>query len=238
MTLALLVAGLVVLVGALVQGAVGFGMNLLAGPLLMLLDPSLVPVPVLFVAIGHAALGVLRERTHTDWRGVGWAMLGRLPGNALGMLAVALLPVGGFTAVVAASVLVCVVLSLVAWRPAPTPPGLVAAGAASGAFGTASAIGGPPIALMYQHSRGPTTRATLSAYFLLASLSSVGMLAAAGQVHTEHLRAAAVLLPFMLAGFALSSPIRRWVDGAVLRYGVLGVASLGAVILLVRVAVG
>lgn len=234
MTAALVAAGIVLLVGALVQGVVGYGMNLLAAPPLLLLDPSLVPVPVLLLACVHATLGAIREREHTHWPGVGWAMLGRLPGNALGMLAIAALPLTGFNVAVALSVLVCVALSLIAWRPRPTPGALVVAGTASGAFGTTSAIGGPPMALVYQHSTGPTTRATLSIYFLLASLSSLVMLSVAGQVHAGHLKAAAFLLPFMLLGFALSSPARRFVDGGRLRAAVLAIAVAGAVALLVR----
>lgn len=232
------VAGLIVLTGAVVQGSVGYGMNLLGGPLLMLIDPMFVPVPTLLLAVAHTTMGAMRERAHTDWRSVGWALIGRLPGNFLGLLALVMLPLAGLNLAVAVSVLVCVGLSLISWRPVPTPRGLIAAGTASGAFGTTSAIGGPPIALLYQNVKGPTTRATLSAYFVIASLSSVGMLAVAGEVHTKQLLMTAALLPFMFAGFWLSSPLRKILDGAKLRYAVLGVASTGAAALLVRTVLG
>ncbi|GAA4004244.1 sulfite exporter TauE/SafE family protein [Allokutzneria multivorans] len=230
----LLVAGLIVLVGAVVQGSIGYGLNLLAGPLLALIDPALVPVPVLMIACVQAALAVVREHKHTEWRGVGWAMVGRLPGNVLGVLAVASLPLAQFNIVIGVSVLVCVGLSMLSLKLSPTRPGLVVAGAASGAFGTASSIGGPPIALLYQHSTGPVVRATLGAYFLLASISSVVTLLIAGQVRVEHLSAAAVLLPFMLAGFAASGPLRKFLRGPRLRYAVLGVAAASAMFLILR----
>ena len=41
----LLVAGIGVLVGAAVQGAVGMGLGLIGAPVLPLLDPTLVPGP-------------------------------------------------------------------------------------------------------------------------------------------------------------------------------------------------
>lgn len=231
-------AGIIVLLGALVQGSVGYGMNLLGGPLLMLIDPMFVPVPTLILAIAHTTMGAIRERTHTDWSSVRWALLGRLPGNLVGLGALALLPLAGLNLAVAVSVLVCVGLSLVSWRPAPSPRGLIAAGTASGAFGTTSAIGGPPVALLYQNSKGPTTRATLSSYFVLASLTSLAMLTVAGQVHLEQLLMTAALLPFMFAGFWLSSPMRKVLDGARMRPAVLGVASIGACALLVRTVLG
>ncbi|WP_034240382.1 TSUP family transporter, partial [Saccharomonospora iraqiensis] len=150
MTLAAILAGLAVFTGALVQGTVGYGMNLIAAPLLALVDPALVPVPLLVVALAHAVLSVVREREDTDWPGVRWAMLGRIPGTALGVLAVAVLAPGPFATVVGLAVLVCVVLSLVSWRPRPRPGPLLVAGIASGTFGTAASIGGPPLALLYQ----------------------------------------------------------------------------------------
>jgi uncharacterized membrane protein YfcA len=59
----IIVVGLVVLLGALVQGAVGYGMSLIAAPLLVLVDPALVPVPLLLLTTVHATLAVVR-----DWR--------------------------------------------------------------------------------------------------------------------------------------------------------------------------
>ncbi|SFQ58076.1 hypothetical protein SAMN05421810_1103 [Amycolatopsis arida] len=230
------VAGAVVLVGALVQGAVGYGMNLVAAPLLALLDPALVPVPLLLVASGHAVLAMAREPADTDWRGVGWAMLGRLPGTALGVLAVATLPQRPFTALVGAAVLICVVLSVTAWRPRPVPGALIVAGVASGTLGTAASIGGPPIALLYQHDTGPRIRGTMAAVFAGGSLLSIGGLALGGQIGPRHLLLAAALLPFLVLGFLLSGPVRRVLDGRI-RYAVLTVASASAVTLLVRSAV-
>ncbi len=84
----IIAAGLVVALGALVQGAVGYGMALVAAPLLTLLDPALVPVPLLLLATVHSVLAVIRDGRHADWLGIGWAMLGRLPGTVLGVLAV------------------------------------------------------------------------------------------------------------------------------------------------------
>jgi hypothetical protein len=237
-TATLLVAGFIMLAGAIVQGVVGYGLNLLAGPLMALVDPALVPVPLLLVACGNAVLGATRERGHIRWRDVWWALGGRIPGNVLGVLAVAALPARGFNLVVGASVLVCVALSLMTWQPRLNRSSLVVAGAASGAFGTTSAIGGPPIALLYQNSEGPAVRSTLGVYFLLSSVSSVLTLLVVGQVHVAHLWAALVMVPFMAAGFALSGPLRKYVDGPRLRVGILGIAAVAAVLLVGQTVLG
>jgi hypothetical protein len=231
-------AGLVVAVGALVQGAVGFGLALVAAPLLAILDPALVPVPLLALVTGHALLALRRERGETDWRGVGWALLGRLPGIALGVLVVATLPERPFAAVVAVTVLGAALLSVSRWRPRPTAPALVAAGLVSGIGGTATSIGGPPVALLYQDSGGPRVRATLAAYFTAGALLSLAGLATAGQVTGDALRTAALLAPFMLVGFALSGPARRVLDRGWTRPAVIGISVVAAVVLLGRTLLG
>lgn len=235
---ALLLAGLVVALGALVQGTVGFGLALVAAPLLAVLDPALVPVPLLVVVAAHALLTLGREHGDTDWRGVGWALTGRLPGIGLGVLAVATLPVRAFGAAVGVIVLVCAGLSVVSWRPRPTVPALLLAGLVSGAGGTASSIGGPPVALLYADARGPRVRSTLAAYFTAGTLLSLAALALAGQVTADALGAGALLLVPTAAGFALSGPARRLLDRGWVRPAVVGLAATGAVALLVRAALG
>lgn len=226
--------GLVVAAGAVVQGVVGFGMALVATPLLALLDPGMVPVPLLLLSSVHSVLTLGREHRQADWPGVGWAMVGRLAGTAVGVYAVTQLSSSSLAVVIGVSVLICVALSLVAWRPRPAPRSLLVAGAAGGATGTAAGIGGPPMALLYQHADGARLRATMGAYFVLGSVTSVTALAIAGAVTPAAMQSAAILLPFMLAGFLLSGPARRVLDGRWIRPAVLAISGVSALVLLAK----
>ncbi|WP_439660101.1 sulfite exporter TauE/SafE family protein [Lentzea sp. HUAS TT2] len=229
-------AGVVVAIGGLLQGLIGFGLALVAVPLLALLDPTLLPVPVLMIAAAHASMALAREFGHVDWRGVGWAMLGRLPGTFVGIWIVDSLDPKGFGLVVGGSVLACVLLSITAWRPEPRPKSLVTAGFASGSFGTATAVGGPMVALLYQNQAGPQVRATLAAFFVLGSGASVIGLLAAGQVRAHQLWTGLALIPFLVAGFLLSGPLRKKVDAKGVRTPMLVVSGVSAVVLIVRSA--
>lgn len=228
----IVIAGLFVTLGALVQGTAGFGLALVAVPFLAVLAPELVPVPMVLAGGVISVLVLLRERADADWAGVGWALLGGLPGAALGALAVATLPARLFLVVVAGSVLVCAALSALRWKPRPTVPGLLVAGVASGVAGTAASIGGPPVALLYQGESGPRVRATMAAYFAGATAQSVLALLVAGQVTAGSLTHAALLLPFLAVGFLLSYPARRLLDAGWVRPAVLVVSAVGAVLLL------
>ena len=87
-----LAASAAIAFGALVQGAVGFGMALVAAPLLVLIRPELVPGPLLVNGLALTLLVARRERDAIDLLGVRWGLVGRLPGIAVGAFALALIP--------------------------------------------------------------------------------------------------------------------------------------------------
>jgi uncharacterized membrane protein YfcA len=220
----------VVTAGACAQGAVGFGLGLVAAPVLAIVDPDLVPGPLLIVALVLTLLVALRERARLDLRGVGWAVVGRVPGNVLGAIAVVTLPHDLLIMAFALLVLTGVVMSLAGWAVQPTPATLFTAGAASGVMGSITSIGGPPMALVYQHRSGPELRATLALFFVFGSALSIALLAVAGEIDTSDIGAAAALLPAVLVGYLLSRWFGRHLDRGVLRPVILGfsaVASIG-----------
>jgi hypothetical protein len=151
---------------------------------------------------------------------------------------VALLPMRGFIAFVAVTVLVCVGLSVTRWRPRRTVPALLAAGAVSGLGGTAASMGGPPLALLYMDADGPRVRSTLAAYFTAGAVVSLGSLGVSGQVDAAAVHAGLVLTPFMLGGFLLSGPLRPLLDGTWVRPAVIALAGASAVALLARAVWG
>ena len=228
------VVTLAVAAGTSVQGAVGFGLGLLAAPVLALYDTDLVPGPLLFVMVPLTVLVAARERGALDFRGIRWALAGRVPGTIAGSLAVALLPEGPLTVLFASLVLVAVLLSLTGWHPHPTTPALLTAGAASGFMGTATSIGGPPIALVYQRRSGPELRSTLAAYFLVGAAFSLLMLAVVGEFGMAELRLGLLLVPGMLLGYSASAVLARTLDRGYTRAAVLVFASVSSIVLLVR----
>jgi uncharacterized protein len=228
----ILFAGVIVTAGALVQGGAGFGLGIVAAPVLTLLDPSLMPGALLVAASVLPLFTFARERRHTDWRGLSWAFAGRLGGTAAGAAVVAVLSVRALGALVGALVLAAVALAAMRIQIGKNPGTLLSAGFVSGATGTVSAIGGPPIALVYQRDSGPRIRATLAVFFCAGSLLSLGALAGAGHLPGRALAAGAGLVPFVAAGFALSDPLRRYLDNGRMRAAVLTLAACAAVILL------
>jgi len=113
MTVAGWVIGLAIVLafsGAVVQGVIGFGMGVLAIPILSLADPGLVPVAGILGSVAMPVMALIDERRYLDWRVVAWVVLGFLPATALGVWIVKVLPTQTLQAAIAGVVLVMVAL--------------------------------------------------------------------------------------------------------------------------------
>lgn len=237
--------GAAILLGAVVQGVVGTGLALVAVPVLAWLAPELVPVGILVAAMPIAVTAAIRERAHLDVPGVGWAMAGRLPGGLLGAVAVAILPVRGLQALVAATVLLAVLAAVVtdarsvgeALRP-PRRSALVLAGVLSGIGGTTSGIGGPPIAIVFRNVGGPAIRSTLSIVLVLGAVLSILSLALFGEVTLTRLAAGAALIPLVMLGYVLAGLLRGRLNPAGVRLLVLVISAVAGVGLLIAALAG
>jgi len=227
------VVAAVVVVAAALQGSIGFGLGMLAAPVIGLMDPTVLPGIVIMLAIVVTGIVAVRERESLDLKGAGWALVGRVPGSVAGAGLVAVLPASALAILVASVVLGGVGLSLVGWKPAPTRIGLMSAGAASGVLGTSTSIGGAPMALIWQRFEGPQLRGTMAAFFLVGSSLSLVALVAFGAVTTATLALAAWLVPAAIAGYALSRFTNTLLDKRRLRITALVASSLGAVMLIV-----
>lgn len=220
--------------GALLQGAVGFGVALVAAPILMLMRPELVPGPMILAAWSLTVLIAVRDRQGVDWRGLRWTVPGLLAGTAAAVLLVKNLSAGGMGLMFGTLVLAAVGLSVAGWHPLPHARNLLLAASAAGFMGTATSVGGPPMALVYQRERGVRLRGTLSAVFLVGGMSSLAGLALAGRFGPAELAGGLGLLPGVVVGFLLSGPLAAYLDGYLLRPAVLAVSAAAALAVLAR----
>ena len=228
-----IVAGAILLASAL-QASIGFGIGMLAAPIVALVDPRLIPGTLILVATLVTLMVVLREREDIDLRGTGWALVGRVPGTIAGALLLAMLPERALAILLASVVLVGVALTSFGWIPVARRRNVVLAGATSGLLGTATAIGGPPMALVWQRNEGARLRGTMSGFFLVGSVMSIAALAVTGAVDGHTFWAFGVLVPAAVAGYLLSRRLNQFLDPKRLRWLAIGASTVGAVVLIGR----
>ncbi len=227
------IAGIIFLAACL-QASSGFGMGMLAAPVIAIMDPALLPATLILLALLVTVMVTVTERQSLDLRGTGWALAGRLPGSVLGAWLVAVSSKEGLAWVVVAVVLTGLVLAGRGWAPRPRPVNLIAAGAASGIMGTATSIGGPPMALVWQGHEGPRLRGTMSAFFMVGSIISMTMLWLAGAVTPHMLVLALWMVPAVVAGYTASRYVNRFLNPRRLKALALGASALGSVLLILQ----
>jgi uncharacterized membrane protein YfcA len=235
--LMLILASLAVFVGAIVQGGVGFGLGLVGAPVLTILDPGLMPGAIQVVNLTLPLLTLAAEWRKVDWRGLGFAVLGRIPGSVIGAFIIVYISVHSRGIFVAVMVLLAVALTARALSVPRNGVTVTSAGFVSGITGTATGIGGPPIALVYQNAKGPQIRATLAMFFFLSAAQSLAILAMVDELPGRALGTGAVLIVPMVLGFLVSGRLRRYLDGGKVRAAVLVVAAASAVALIVQIVI-
>lgn len=221
-------------VGFTLQGAVGFGMGILGSPVLILIDSRLVPGPVLASSMVFTTLLAVRERRAIDVDGLRWAVVGRLAGTIPAAAVLAVLPADQLSLLFGGIVLLGVAISISGLHVEPRPVSLVVGGALSGLMGTIASIGGPPMALLYQHAAGARVRGTLSSLFLIGSIVSLVALTLVGRFGRDELRLTLPLLPGVLFGFVVSRRIASRLDRGYTRRAVLAIATGAGLIVVVR----
>ena len=165
-------------------------------------------------------------RADIDFRGVGPALAGRALGTAVAAAFLALASARFFSLVFGALVLVSVALSRSGLRLRPTPLSAASAGLLSGLMGTISSIGGPPMALLYQHETAARLRFTLAVYFVMGVGFSVAALHAVGLYGWKQFEMTLLLCPAMIAGFLLARPLQSRLPERMGRPLVLGASMI------------
>lgn len=221
-------------VGAAIQGSIGFGYALVAAPALALVLPQALPTTLLILAVPLTAFMALRERRAIDVRGFAWMTAGRLLGTAAGVAVLASVPADSLSVLFGALIVAAAGMSALGPALEAGSRTRFAAGVASGAMGTAAAIGGPALALVYRDRPGPELRSTLAVAFLAGLGLSLGALAMAGRVQAWHAVLALKLLPALAAGVAVSRLAARALDRRWLRPAVVAFAAAAGVAAIVR----
>ena len=226
-----LVAFVITFLAATVQSTIGFGFALLSVPLLSLLNPVFAPVPQLVVFLPLAVAIVVREWSALEPKNIVWILVGRVPGALIGVVLLKLLLQPALDVLMAAMVAVgiALVVGKTAFRRSPWTD--VAAGTASGTMAMVSAIGGPPIALLYRNASGSAVRANLGLVFMIGVCFTLSVRASVGEVSLEEVVIGLTFLPAVLMGLHASQGLLTRVEGRILRNAILLIALLAAAML-------
>jgi uncharacterized protein len=229
----LLVAA-VVAIAAFVQGSTGLGFALIVAPVVGIFDPTLLPVFLLILMIPLNTYVAWRERARLDRTGASWITMGRLAGTVGGLWVLVVIPASQLSLLIGVSTVLAALAALMAPSFRPGRTAFVVAGTVTGVTETSTGIGGPPLALVYQHEPAPVMRSTVAVCFVVGEIISLGILLATGNVGGEQIRLALLLVPALGIGALLSRWVHHRLDGPLMRIFVLAFAIVSGLVVIFR----
>lgn len=230
----LILASVIIFCGALTQSLIGFGLAVVASPLLYIIDPQLVPVPVIVMGFVISLMTLFRERAHLAFNGLQYALIGRIPGGFLGAALLLFAPQAVLGLAIAGIVFTAVLLTVFKFTAPVNRLSLFIAGVVSGIFGNIAAIGGPPLAILLSGKDASQFRAALSAYFVFSSVIALLILMFVGLVEWKHVWLSVMLIPSVIAGYIVAGRIVGKVDKNKTRAATLILCTLSALVLTIK----
>lgn len=219
----------IVYVAAVLQMSVGMGFGMLASPLVALIKPEIVPASIMIVGLVVAFSGAWRERNEIDFKELQLGVGGRVIGSAaaFGVL-LTITDTKAFLLVFGVLTLLAVLITAGGTKFVFNHMNLLALSVVSGLMGTITAVGAPPMAIIY-HNRPPElVRPTLNAFFASGCILGLISLAASGWLRQEAFFAAVLFLPAMILGIYSSRFFRglsaKWLSRILLCLS--GIAAL------------
>ena len=228
-----LMVTLVVAAGSACQATIGMGLNLLAIPLLALIDPGWVPGPVIAASLTLSLAALRRMPTRVDRTEVALAGTGLAIGTALAAIAISSLDTDDLIRVLGGLIVIAAVMTLFGWSIVISRPSLLSAGSASGFLGTIAGVHAPPIALLYQNQNPQTMRGTILVFIAIGNGLSLLTLTLADRFSLKELALALTMGPGMLAGLRLAPALACRLGADRMRLLVIGISAISGLILVI-----
>ena len=194
-------------VSSAVQGVLGFGFAVIASPIIVQINPNLVPQLLALLGLPIALRVFFREKDGVDLSKVKPLIVGRLVGGPIGLLLLLNLSEKYLSIAVGVIVLVAGLGSFFGWVINRNNLNSFLAGTFSGIFGMVAAVGGPPVALLYRNTKSEEFRPSLNSVFSIGILITLSLLVLSGNLFMDHLLLFVLFLPFVLIGVRVSSSI-------------------------------
>ena len=229
-----LLINLLICFGSFIQTTIGFGAAALVSPVIFYIDKEYIPAPLLVSMTFLCILNTFGNLKEISFSKVSVAFIGRILGTFFAVWVLSFINVQYFALIIGISVLIAVGMSIKKISIQPLPINCLIAGYFSGFAGTLTAIGGPPIILLYQNEKYKKLKGELPLFFAFGSMLSVIILLFFGETSFNLLAKGLLLIPGIIIGFTLGHLFSRYIKEEVIKPFILIICSVSAFSLIIR----
>ncbi len=222
----------IVFFASILQVSIGMGFGMFASPLIALVKPELVPGAILAMGLFVAFSGAWRERHNIPFQELKLGVGGRVIGSMIAFALLLIIPnVESFFIIFGVIMLVAIVMTVYGRKIEFSDKNLLTLSVVSGLMGSITAVGAPPMAIIYHGRDSSIIRPTLNAFFFSGSVLGLISLGFSGWVSIQHFIAAIIFIPAMFIGILVSAPFKR-LPTKVLSNLLLGLSAIASISLI------
>jgi uncharacterized membrane protein YfcA len=220
--------------GATVQGSAGIGLGLIASPILLQLDPSFAPGPLLLGGLVIGARHITMEWADLDRPALGRASLGLPFGAIAGLGVLRVIEADTLSLLIGLMICAASLVLLGGLRVRATPASHVATGAAAAFTSITAAIPGPPLVIGFADLEPRAIRCTVSVFVAITGAVAFVGLMAIDRFGRHEAALLATMLPGLVIGVVASRWTRPFLDRHWFRPGVLLLSLAGGAALAIN----
>lgn len=222
------------IVGACLQSVIGFGLGLLCAPVLFLVQPELVPGPMILNALLITSLLSVKHRGEIDALQTGFAIIGGTVGVLVAGVIFFLTGERHYQLIFGVCILIAVFLSAIGITPKISAVSNLIASILSGFMGTLTSAGGAPMGLLYQSEEKNRIKANLSVFFVYINLFGIFVLWITGAAGHDDLTLFLKCSPAILLGWLISYFVSRKINKNRIRQLILFIAAVSGIVLVLN----
>lgn len=223
----------------MVMGTVGFGIVLVAAPVILIyLEPQQTVVVLNGLTVILMAMVLMRTWRHLEFRASIGLILGGMAATPIGVLVLNAASPGVLRVTIAIVIIFLALFSLtnIQLPFAQRRPAGPIFGFLTSLSVTTIGVGGPigAIYVIAQRWKAETVRAVLALFFVVFDSMAFALYAATGLVGRDTLANIGVMIPGLIIGFGLSAVLVSRINERFFRYTVVGVIVVAGSVMLTR----
>ena len=230
----ILLIGALFFIASSIQGILGYGFAVLSSPILVQIDPALVPALLSLLALPLTIKIFRREQSEIRWYPMKNLLLGRIVGGPLGLLCLNYLNQRVLSTTVGLIVLFAGLASYFGWTLERNSRNSFNAGMFSGIFAMIAGVGGPPVAILYRDTKGKEFRPSLNAVFTFGILITLTLLLIDGRIFQDHIYLFLYMIVPCFLGVTLSSRLLTKVSDKAISNGVVWFSIISGLVVISR----
>ncbi len=229
-----LLANFILIVSSILQMATGVSVGMIIVPFLAMISYTLIPVPIVFASLTLTLMMAYKGRMHIDTKNMSQVSVGMLFGTFLAVYLLHTIHFEYLGLIFGLFILVSVFISIKVKSFKLSPTVNYTGGFVAGLMGTMAAVGGQILALLFQNHPLESIKSTLAFLYSIFSVVMLLIFYMVGDFSHAQMISGFYLMPGFIIGFFIAPFFVKYFNPKYSKAVVLGMATFGALVLILK----